>query len=98
MNLPVVLRPEAELDLISARDWYDRRRPGLGDEFTDQFAEFLDRVAAMPKLYAVIWQDVRACPLSRFPYVAYYRALTDRVEVLAVLHGSRDSSAWQSRT
>jgi hypothetical protein len=34
MSLPVVIRPEAEQDLLSARDWYDQQRFGLGDEFT----------------------------------------------------------------
>ncbi len=97
MSIPVVLRPEAEQDLLSARDWYDRQRVGFGDEFSAQVSAVFDRLAAMPELYAVRWQDVQSCRLWRFPYIVYYRALSDRVEVLAVLHGSRDPSAWQSR-
>ena len=58
----------------------------------------LAQLAVMPEVFATQWQDVRACRLRKFPYVIYYRVLADRVEVLAVLHGSRDSSAWQSRT
>ncbi|HEX8201483.1 MAG TPA: type II toxin-antitoxin system RelE/ParE family toxin [Isosphaeraceae bacterium] len=54
-------------------------------------------MAAMSQLFAVTWEDVRACRLRRFPYVVYYRVLADRVEVLAVLHGSRESSTWRSR-
>ena len=94
MKFPVVLRPKAEQDLFSARDWYDRQRAGLGDEFAAQVSATLDRLAAMPESFAVKWQDVRSCRLRRFPYVIYYRALADQVEVLAVLHGSRDPSAW----
>jgi plasmid stabilization system protein ParE len=97
VRLPVVLRPEAAQDLLSARDWYDRQKAGLGDEFAAQVSDVFDQVAAMPRLFAVIWEDVRVCRLRRFPYVVYYRAFADRVEVLAVLHGSRESSAWQSR-
>jgi plasmid stabilization system protein ParE len=44
-----------------------------------------------------VWQDVRAARLRKFRHVVYYVAFADRVEVLAVLHGSRDPSAWQSR-
>ncbi len=98
MSLPIVFRPEAEQDVASARDWYSRQRPGLDDDLLAQLTDFLDQVSAMPGLHAIVWQDVRACKLSRFPYVVYYRALADRVEVLAVLHGSRDASAWKSRT
>ncbi len=97
MSLPVVLRPEAEQDLLSARHWYDRRGGNLGDEFATQVGVVFAQLGAMPELFAITWQDVRVCRLRRFPYVVYYRALIDRVEVLAVLHGSRDPSTWQSR-
>ena len=97
MTLPVVLRPEAADDLHSTRDWYDRQKVGLGDKFAAQVADVFDQLASMPELFAVDWEDVRACQLRRFPYVIYFRALADRIEVLAVLHGGRDPSAWQSR-
>jgi plasmid stabilization system protein ParE len=97
MSLPVILRPEASDDVLSARDWYDRQRPGLGDAFFAQLSVVLDDIAAMPALYAIVWQDIRTCRLRRFPYVVYYRVLADRIEVLAVLHGRQDSSVWQSR-
>jgi len=48
-------------------------------------------------MYGVVWEDVRAVKLRRFRYVVYYMVLKDRVEVLAVLHGSRDESSWKSR-
>ena len=51
----------------------------------------------MPELFQTIWLDVRCCRPRRFPYVVYYRARTDCVEVLAVMHVRRDPSSWQSR-
>jgi len=51
----------------------------------------------MPEMYGVVWQNVRAARLRQFTYVVYYRVHDDRVEVLAVMHGSRDASAWQAR-
>jgi plasmid stabilization system protein ParE len=97
MSLPVVLRPEAEQDLLTAHEWYEEQRAGLGDDFTDQVAAVLERVAEMPEMFSIIWKDVRTCRPRRFPYVIYYRALADRVEVFAVLRGSRQPSAWRSR-
>jgi toxin ParE1/3/4 len=97
MSLPVVLRPEAEQDLLTAHKWYEGQRVGLGDEFTEQVTAVLERVAEMPEMFAIFWEDVRTCRSRRFPYVIYYRVLADRVEVLAVLHGSRDPSFWKSR-
>jgi|GEM_PF-2741884 len=37
MSLPVVLRPEAQDDLLAARDWYERQRAGLGDILVSAF-------------------------------------------------------------
>jgi plasmid stabilization system protein ParE len=97
MSLPVVFRPEAEHDLLMAHTWSEGQRLGLGDEFMEQVTAALERVADMPEMFATIWEDVRTCRSRRFPYVIYYRALADRVEVFAVLHGSRDPSTWRSR-
>lgn len=98
MTLPIVLRPEAEQDLLSARDWYDHQQTGLDEEFGAEVSAIFDRLAITPGLFGVVWEDVRACCARRFPYVVYYRVLANSVEVLAVLHGSRDPSTWQSRT
>src|SRR5438105_727500 len=97
MSLPVVLEPEAEEDIERTRDYLEQQRAGTGATFLARVRELLERVEAMPELYAVLWQDVRAARLRRFPFVVYYRVLTDRVKVVAVMHGSRDWSAWQGR-
>jgi hypothetical protein len=33
VNWVLALEPEAEAEIAEARDWYDRRSPGLGVEF-----------------------------------------------------------------
>jgi plasmid stabilization system protein ParE len=97
VSLPFVFRPEAQDDLLLARDWYQRQALGLGDAFSAAFEQLLARVEAMPELYAVTFRGVRPAKLRRFPYVMYYRLLADRIEVLGVLHGSRDPRIWQRR-
>ncbi|MDX2036988.1 MAG: type II toxin-antitoxin system RelE/ParE family toxin [Isosphaeraceae bacterium] len=97
MKLPLIFRPEAVEDLLSARDWYDKQRAGLGDEFTAEASAALDGLSAAPGLFGVIWEDTRACRLRRFPFVVDDRVLADSIEVLAVLHASRDPSRSQSR-
>lgn len=97
MSLPVVLRPEASQDAQEARDHFEAQQPGLGQTFLDRLREALARIAAMPEMYAVVWRNVRAARLRRFTYVVYYRLHSDRAEVLAVMHGSRDASAWKAR-
>ena len=97
MSLPVVLRPAAEADIEATHSELEQIQAGLGDRFVSRVREVLERIEAMPHMYGVVWQDVRAVRLRKFRHVVYYLALKDHVEVLAVLHGARDFSAWQSR-
>ena len=97
MSLPVLLRPEADADLQATHDDLEQAQAGLGARFIARVREVLERVEDMPELYGVVWQDVRAARVRKFRHVVYYVVLPDRVEVLAVLHGARDASAWQSR-
>ncbi len=98
MNLPVIVRPEAEADVQAAHDDLERSQAGLGRQFIARVRETLERIETTPELYGVIWQDVRAARLKRFRHVVYYLTFPDRVEVIAVVHGSRAASSWQSRT
>jgi toxin ParE1/3/4 len=97
MSLPVILRPAAEADVQDTHDELEQIQAGLGDRFVARVRELLERIEAQPEMYGVVWQDVRAARVKKFRHVLYYVVFPDRVEVLAVIHGSRASSAWQSR-
>ena len=97
MSLPVILRHEAEVDVQEARDQLEALRVGLGTQVLARVREVLARIEKMPELHGKVWQDVRAARLKQFRYIVYFIVLADRVEVLAVLHGARDPSSWQSR-
>lgn len=97
MILPLIVRPPAEADIREVREGYDAVRPGLGAQFAARVRAVLERIEAMPELYGVVWKDVRAVRLRPFRHVLYYVVFADRVEVLAVMHGARDPSAWQQR-
>ena len=97
MSRPVILRPEAQDDVAQAKDWYERQREGLGDEFVEAVDRVFARLSATPEIHRIVFKDVRRTKPRCFPYVVYYRVLPDRVEVIAVVHGRRDPGVWQSR-
>jgi plasmid stabilization system protein ParE len=97
MTLSVVFRPEAAFDVLETRDYYERQRPTLGDQFADAIDETVELIAAQPELFAVVLRTVRRTKIRRFPYVVYYRILTDRVEIIAVMHGNRHPRNWKRR-
>lgn len=97
MRRHLVLRPKAEADLLQARDWYEQESLELAEAFADSFEEMIARIEAMPELYVVVLENIRRAKLRRFPYLVYYRVFPQLIEVLGVLHGSRDSPAWKER-
>jgi plasmid stabilization system protein ParE len=97
MSLPVILRPAADADIQATHDELEQSQAGLGVRFVASVRETLERIEAMPEMYGLVWQDVRVARMKKFRHVVYYDVFADRVEVLALLHGSRDASAWQSR-
>jgi plasmid stabilization system protein ParE len=97
VSASVTVLPEARQDILDGRDFFERCRAGLGAAFAAEVLAALDRIGAMPELYGVVGPGIRAAGVKRFGYVVYYRIGPGGVEVLAVLHGGRDSRTWQSR-
>lgn len=94
----MIIRPEAEADLVNARDWYERQRAGLGAEFLLCVEEVIERIGRTPEMYAVVYQDIRRALTRRFPYAIYYRVEGNEVVVVGVFHARRDPREWQARS
>jgi plasmid stabilization system protein ParE len=98
MNYALVLRLEARTELDQAYRWYESQEVGLGDDFLEQVQDTLRRISQLPESYPAVYRDVRRAVVRRFPYSIYYRIVSSRVIVTAVLHGRRNPKAWQPRT
>ncbi len=96
MSLPVILGPAAQRELDDATDWYERNG-GLGFEFVARVQDAIDRIGQMPESHATIHKSIRRARVPRFPYFLFYRIKADEVEVIAILHGHRDPTIWESR-
>ena len=46
----MIVRPEADADLVAARAWYERQREGLGAELILCVEEALERISRMPEM------------------------------------------------
>ena len=97
MSLPLAFHREVREETDAAYGWYEQQRAGLGEEFLAALESCFARIQHDPEMYGTVYRDVRAALVRRFPYVVYYRAEPERIEVLAVQHGSRDPSLWRSR-
>jgi toxin ParE1/3/4 len=80
------------------RTWYERRREGLGDAFTDEVDRAIGRIAKSPTRWPVVFVRFRRVRLRRFPYVLYYHVVDDSLAlVLAVAHARRRPGYWRRR-
>jgi toxin ParE1/3/4 len=86
----VLIRPEAERDLAAARDWYDQKCAGLGDEFLSAVATGVIALESEPELPRLYFGNFRRIHVARFPYKIFYQTIGSRVIVFRVLHAKRD--------
>ena len=97
MTRRIIVRPRAERDIQSIFEWYESRRPGLGEEFLISLRARLEAVHSFPESWPIIYRNVRRAVMSRFPYSIFYLVQAERIPVLAVLHQSRDPRTWPRR-
>ena len=92
MKWLLLVRPEAEQDLASAREWYDQRSERLGDEFLDAVAAALEELEHNPELSRLYYRNFRRVLLRRFPYKIFYQVVAQRIVVFRVLHAKQHHS------
>jgi len=49
MSRELIIRPEAETDLLEAFNWYEARVPGLGSEFLHAIDALLNSILRNPE-------------------------------------------------
>jgi len=91
------LDTRAEEELAEAAFWYREKGFHLSDRFLDAVETALERIAERPRLYAEVYEEIRRAPVAGFPYSVFYIPRTGLIQVLAVIHDSRDPKAWQER-
>lgn len=97
MSLPVLPRRVAQNEYDDALDHHNGRGAALGARFDAAVRQTFADVGANPYQFAEVYGNVREALVTGFKYAVYFRVLTDRVEVIAVFHTSRDPAVWQAR-
>lgn len=95
MSLAFALTPEAEADVQDAHAWYERQRPGRGDEFVTELYERIGDICATPELFGRVRGQVRAARLPHSQFIVYYRVEQSGVVVTAVQHARASPSKWR---
>ncbi|MGD0253762.1 MAG: type II toxin-antitoxin system RelE/ParE family toxin [Verrucomicrobiota bacterium] len=93
----VWLKSPADLDYLQALEWYEERRPGLGQEFDAELLALFERIKRNPELFQKETSVVRKARMPRFKYRIYFAVEGDEIGVLAIWHPSRNPEALRQR-
>lgn len=74
--------------------WYASISTQLATRFSADVERVLNLIQTYPEMYALIYRDLRRGALKSFPYHLYYRTNSDLIEVVAILHHSRDQGEF----
>ena len=81
-----------------ARRWYERRRPGTGDDFRAEVDRATGQIKEHPERQLVFREHYRRIRLRRFPFALYYLIIDPtHILILAVAHAKRRPGYWLRR-
>ena len=95
MNVRLV--DDVHLDVRAARDWYDRKSAGLGDEFAELFFSTARGLPAVSLHHAIDETGYRPIRMPRFTAVIYYDLSNSEIVVVGLLVNGRSDAALKNR-
>lgn len=102
MKKAVRLETAAEDEFDAAAAWYERQRPGLGQEFIDEVAQVLARLGESSQSFSLLpgvppALGIHRAGVHRFPYAVLFLDQPEVVRVLAIAHERRRPGYWRGR-
>ena len=88
MSRELIIRSEAEAEMLEAFDWYEACLPGLGSDFLLVVDAVFSSIARTPQQYQIVHKNIRRALTRRFPYEVFFLEGDSRIVVLAVFHPS----------
>lgn len=97
----IVRRRRARLDIEEAAFWYATEANADGAErFVAAVETAMRHIATHPAAGSLRYADfdsrggLRFWPVSKFPWLIFYRVQPDHIDVLRALHAERDIPHW----
>lgn len=97
MTYEILIRPEAENDILDASKWYQEQLDGLGLDFLSILSETFKYLVEYPNMFPIEYKDVYRFLVRRFLFAIFYRIEDRFVLVIAVFHASRNPYHWKTR-
>ena len=90
MAFKVVIKPEAEQELLEALDWYETKTQNLGTELYIEISNLIDSIKENPNLFQKRYKNFRITFTKRFQYGIHYTIEKAIIYIHAILHTSQE--------
>ncbi len=95
--LQLHIRVLAREDIQQVVDYYDEKSAHITDKFLNSLYTEFDIIVDNPALFQVKYRKTRVRYIKGFPYGIHYILKEQTIEVLAVLHTSRNPEIRKKR-
>lgn len=89
--------PHARQELNDATLHFSDISPDLGEAFAKDVERTISLILRFPEAWPRITRSARRCRTQRFPYALLYRVWREQIEILAIMHMSRQPDYWKER-
>ncbi len=95
----VSISEAAQLDILEAKNWYERKLPNLGNRFFGEIKSKVKLNSKRPESYRIRYSSIRVAFCNTFPYGIHFNMYKENQEVLiiGVYHTSQDPKIWTTR-
>ncbi len=99
MKYKIKIDEEALSDIQMATDWYNEQLQGLGSRFQKQTKLQINSLKIDAEIYTNRYADVHCMLINKFPFMVHYTIdnINYNVQIIAVLHTSRNPKIWEER-
>jgi plasmid stabilization system protein ParE len=96
------LTTAAYRDLAEATAYFATKSRGAGTAFVEDVERTFEQIQQSPRQFSRLEtddsdRDIRRVVLRRFSYLIIYETRREMPEILAIVHGSQEPTAWKSR-
>ena len=97
MKYKLIIRPEAESELLEAVKWYEDKVKGIGLNLLLNVEATIESILRIPEAYTPTYKNTRRALVRKYPFGIHYIIDKDKIVVLAIFHESRNPKDLKKR-
>ncbi len=97
MKYQVIIRTEAEAELLEAVKWYEEKVQGLGANLLLNIEATLESISRILEAYAPTYKNTRRALVRKYPFGIHYIIDKEKIIVLAIFHENRNPKELKKR-